>query len=251
MFGNTGFGPTMFGTFQTLDGTFGRLDEFVDGRNLTAMDVEDASIRSDIAHALATFHSLKLQQEEKLVEDYYTVVTHNMERRLQLDKFKSFGSKLNTLLEADLAGQIRQVTAKMAAFGAKHGWCLHDMQYPNILVKTNPTQSESAVSLIDFEFTMQNYRGVDIGKHFLNKVFWRPAGESGYGWCRPFSLKEKTHFCHEYARQWNIITGDTDTGEKVLLEAEYGYLLAIAFHTHGLVVCLEGEEWSNKEILEL
>ena len=38
--------------------------------------------------------------------------------------------------------------------------------------------------------------------------------------------EEKRQFSEEYARQWNKLAGE---GDQVLLESEYGYMLAITF----------------------
>ena len=254
VFGLSGMGPEMYGTFQTQDETFGRIDELVDGRNLTAADVEDAAIRVDIARALATFHTTKLQLEEKSVEAYYAVIIGALEKYCGSDELKALTetnyANFDGLINYDFAGRILKVIERMAALGGKQSWCLHDVQYSNVLVKNNPAPNESRVCLVDFEFTMRNYRGLDIGGHFLNKLFWWPVDKTQFANARPFTLEEKQQFCNEYARQWNDITGDADTGDQILLEAECGYLLAIAFHIHGMLICSEGKKWTNNEQLE-
>ncbi|KAJ5979862.1 hypothetical protein N7481_007160 [Penicillium waksmanii] len=74
-YGQSGLGAKVYGFFQTKDGTLGRVDEFLDARNLEPEDVEDASIRADVARGYATFHSTKTQLEEKPVQIYYDVIT--------------------------------------------------------------------------------------------------------------------------------------------------------------------------------
>jgi hypothetical protein len=41
--------------------------------------------------------------------------------------------------------------------------------------------------------------------------------------------------CEEYASQWNNLTGDSDSGEQVFQESEYGYSLALIFDIHNIL----------------
>ncbi|KAJ3477162.1 hypothetical protein NLG97_g8911 [Lecanicillium saksenae] len=68
-YGQTGRGPHMYGFFQTQDGAYGRVDEFLEARNLTAQDVEDAGVREDVARAQAAFHAMKTTRERRPVEE--------------------------------------------------------------------------------------------------------------------------------------------------------------------------------------
>ena len=119
----------------------------------------------------------------------------------------------------------------------------------NVMVKNNPKEGESKVTLIDFEFVMQNYRAFDIGGHFMQKMFKWFDEESRIAKCRKYTEEEKRHFCDEYARQWNKITGDSDTGDQVFLESEYGYMLAITFDIHNMLCFMD--EQGDKDPLNL
>ncbi|EIT77170.1 hypothetical protein AO1008_05004 [Aspergillus oryzae 100-8] len=96
---------------------------------------------------------------------------------------------------------------------------------------------------------MQNYRAFDIGGHFMQKLFKWFDEESRIADCRKYTEEEKRHFCDEYARQWNEVTGDSDTGDQVFLESEYGYLLAITFDIHNML-CFMAEQ-DDKDPLNL
>jgi choline kinase len=119
----------------------------------------------------------------------------------------------------------------------------------NVMVKNDPKEAESRVALIDFEFVMQNYRALDIGGHFMQKMFKWFDEESRIANCRKYAEEEKRHFCEEYATQWNKLTGDSDTRDQVFLESEYGYLLAIGFDIHNML-CFMSEE-DDKDPLNL
>jgi choline kinase len=101
-----------------------------------------------------------------------------------------------------------------------------------VLVKNDPKEGESKIVLVDFEFVMWNYRTFDIGGHFMQKMFKWFDEESKIADCRNYTEEERRHFCEEYARQWNRLTGDSDTGGQVFVESEYGYMLANFVNSH-------------------
>jgi len=119
----------------------------------------------------------------------------------------------------------------------------------NVLVKNDPKEGESKIVLIDFEFVMRNYRAFDIGGHFMQKMFKWFDEESKIADCRKYTEEERRHFCGEYARQWNKLTGDSDTRDQVFVESEYGYMLAITFDVHNML-CFMGKE-DDKDPLNL
>jgi choline kinase len=257
-YGRSGLGAKVYGFFQTQDGTVGRIDEFLDARNLEPEDVEDAAIRSDVAKGLATFHSMTTALRKSPVEAYYDAVIGGLNKYHKKDRLKTLakegGVDMTCLVDYDFASRLRKVVAKLESIGAKTGWCIHDVQFMNILVKNNnnnnrPQQDESRVVLIDFEFVMRNYRAFDIGGHYMQKLFNWFDEENKIANCRPYSEEEKRHFCAEYAVRWTEITGDADTGDQVFLEAEYGYLLAITFDIHNMLCFMDIE--GDKDPLNL
>ncbi|KAJ5939081.1 choline/ethanolamine kinase [Penicillium verhagenii] len=247
-YGQSGLGAKLYGFFQTQDGAFGRVDEFWDARNLEPEDVEDTAIRADIAKGHAVFHTMETQLPKKPIQLYYEAIIGKLTEYHKLDKLKRLanegGVSLDDLVDYDFVSRIRQVTDRLESIGGKRGWCIHDVQFMNVLVKESPKEGESKIALIDFEFVFQNYRAFDIGGHFLHKMFKWFDKENKIANCRPYSEEEKRHFCHEYAQRWNEITGDSDTGEQVFQEAELGYLLSITFEVHNML-CFMYEEEEN------
>lgn len=162
---------------------------------------------------------------------------------------KEGGAMIDNLVSYDFGKRLRSVVDKLASVVRKTGWCIHDVQFMNVMVKNDPREGESKVVLIDFEFVMQNYRAFDIGGHFMQKMFKWFDEESKIAKCRKYTEKEKKHFCDEYARQWNQLTGDSDTGDQVFEESEYGYLLAITFNIHNML-CFMYEQ-GDKDPLNL
>jgi choline kinase len=244
-YGQKGMGAKVFGFFETLDGTLGRVEEFLDARNMQPEDVENPAIRADVAKGLATFHVLKTSLEKKAVESYYEAVINGLKNYHKMDKLKALGKEggvnIDKLVDYDFGRRLRSVVNKLESVGGKKGWCIHDVQFMNVMVKNDAKEEESKVTLIDFEFVMQNYRAFDIGGHFTQKLFKWFDQESRIAGCRKYTEEEKRHFCDEYAAQWNEETGDLDTGSQVFQESEYGYLLAITFDIHNMLCFMDSE----------
>ena len=235
----SGLGVKVHGFFQTEDGMKGRIDEFLDARNLEPEDVEDAAIRADIAIAMANFHAMEMTLPSKAVAVYYDAVVPGLQKYHGMGKLKALGKEggvdVDGLVDYDFASRVKIVVDAMEAIGAKASWCIHDVQFMNTMVKNHPQPGESRVTLIDFEMVMRNYRGFDIGGHFMQKLFKWFDEESKVVDCRKYTDDEKRHFCQNYAKEWNRVTGDSDTGEQVFLESEYGYMLAITFDIHNML----------------
>lgn len=252
-YGRTGLGAKVYGFFETKDGTLGRIDEFLEARNMEPEDVEDSAIRADVAKALATFHVLKTSLEKKAVESYYEAVINGLRKYHMMDKLKMLGKEggvtIDKLVDYDFSRRLRNVVDKLESIGGRSGWCIHDVQFMNVMVKNNPEEGENRVTLVDFEFVMQNYRAFDIGGHFMQKMFKWFDDESRIAGCRKYTEEEKRHFCNEYATQWNKLTGNLDTGDQVFLESEYGYLLAITFDIHNMLCFMDKQD--DKDPLNL
>ncbi|KAJ4153113.1 hypothetical protein LMH87_009618 [Akanthomyces muscarius] len=257
-YGQSGRGAKMYGFFQTSDGAYGRVDEFLDARTLTPKDVEDEATRADVARAQAAFHALKTRRERKPVAEYYDALTGELARYRGMEKLKRVGQgagvPVDDVVDYDFVSRIGRIVARLEGMRARKAWCIHDVQYMNTMLRTSTdalAPSPRRVVLIDFEFVLQNYRGVDIGGHFLHKLFqWFDASSKLTG-ARPYSAEERAHYCRVYAEQWNAETGDGDGGEEVGKEAELGYMLAIAFEVHNMMNYMEGEGEGEEDGMEM
>lgn len=242
-YGQSGLGVKVFGFFTTQDGTLGRIDEFLDARNMEPEDVEDDHIRADVAKSLAGFHGMNMALPNRGTESYYEAITNGLAKYHKMDKLKALGKEggvnVDNLIDYDFSSRLKQVVAQLETINAKKGWCIHDIQFMNVMVRNNPKQGESKVVLIDFEFVMQNYRAFDIGGHFMQKMFKWFDEENKIANCRKYTEEEKRHFCDEYAKQCNKVTGDSDTGDQVFLESEYGYMLALTFDIHNMLCYMD------------
>ncbi|KAL5361128.1 glycoside hydrolase superfamily [Aspergillus floccosus] len=248
-YGRTGLGAKVYGFFKTQDGTLGRVDEFLEAHNMQPEDVENADIRADVAKGLAMLHTLECPLRKRPVESYYETVIGGLESYHKADKLKALGKEggvsIDDLVDYDFGAKLRKVVERLESHGGKTGWCIHDVQFMNVMVRNEPKEGESKVALIDFEFVMRNYRAFDIGGHFMQKMFKWFDEESRIADCRKYTEEEKRHFCEEYAKQWNKQTGDSDTGDQVFLESEYGYLLAITFDIHNMLCFMAAQNDGN------
>ncbi|KAJ5111620.1 kinase-like domain-containing protein [Penicillium argentinense] len=252
-YGRTGLGAKVYGFFKTQDGTLGRIDEFLDARNMEPEDAENPAIRADVAKALPNFHVLNTSLEKNAVASYCAAIIDGLRSYHKMDKLKALGKEggvgIDKLVDYDYGRRLRKVIDKLESMGGKTGWCIHDIQFMNVMVKNDPKEGESKITLIDFEFVMQNYRAFDIGGHFMQKMFKWFDEKSRIAGCRKYTEEEKRHFCDEYAKEWNKLTGDSDTGDQVFQESEYGYLLAITFDIHNMLCFMD--EQDDKDPLNL
>jgi choline kinase len=238
-YGRSGLGARVYGLFQTTDGTIGRIDEFLDARHLEPEDVEHEATRADVAKSLATFHSLQVPLSKKPVSQYYEAIHNGLHTYYKSEKLKTFakenGRDISDLVDYDFVSRCQKVVSRMQSINAQAGWCIHDVQFMNILVKNMPKPDECSIRLIDFELAFWNYRAFDIGAHYMHKMFKWFDPVDKIATCRTYSDMEKRHFCGVYARHWNKSTGGACTAEQVFREAELAYMLAIAFDTHNML----------------
>jgi len=164
---------------------------------------------------------------KKTVEPFYEALISGLKKYYKMDKLKPLGREecvsVDNLIDYDFTIRLMKVVGKLEAMGGEVGWCIHDLQYMNVLVKNHPEAGESNIVLVGFELVMRNHRAFDIGGHFMQKMFKWFDDESKVANCRKYTEEEKRHFCEEYVRQWNTLTGDSDTGDQVFVESEYGY----------------------------
>jgi choline kinase len=121
------------------------------------------------------FHVLKTSLEKKAVESYYEAVINGLRNYHKMGKLKALGKEggvtIDKLVDYNYGRRLRKVVDKLESIGGKPGWCIHDIQFMNVMMKNDPKEGESRVTLIDFEFLMQNHRAFDIGGHFMQKMF--------------------------------------------------------------------------------
>lgn len=119
--------------------------------------------------------SMETQLKKNPIQAYYDAVTRELAKHHKMDKLKRLanegGVSMDNLVDYDFESRIRRITDKLEFIGAKKGWCIRDVQFMNVMVKSSSKQGESKIVLMDFEFVFQNYRAFDISGHFMQKMF--------------------------------------------------------------------------------
>jgi choline kinase len=109
--GRSGLGAKLYGFFKTQHGTLGRVDGFLDVRNMALEDVENAVIRADVARGLAMFHAMETSLAKKAVEPFYEAVMNGLKKYHRMEKLKALGKEggvnVDNLIDYDFAAEIR------------------------------------------------------------------------------------------------------------------------------------------------
>jgi choline kinase len=111
-YGQSSLGANVYGFFKTQDGTLGRVDEFLDARNMEPEDVENAVIRADVARGLAMFHNMEASLAKKAVEPFYEAVMNGLKKYHKMDKLKALGKEggvsIDNLINYDFAARFEE-----------------------------------------------------------------------------------------------------------------------------------------------
>jgi len=95
------------------------------------------------------------------VEPFYEAVMNGLNKYHKMDKLKALGKEggvsVDNLIDYDFAARLKKVVDKLESVGGKAGWCIHDVQFMNVLVKNDPKEGESKIVLIDFEFVHDSF----------------------------------------------------------------------------------------------
>ena len=107
------------------------MDEFIVGHTLTPYDIEDPTIRGEVARAMAHFHAMRLPCDKSRQEksDQAMISLFSEEgKSVTRQAIGSAANELEALLKHDLVGDMRLVIAKLEGMGAKRCWCAVDTQ---------------------------------------------------------------------------------------------------------------------------
>jgi choline kinase len=124
-YGRSGLGAKVHGFFKTKDGALGRVEEFLDVRNMEPEDVENDIIRADVAKGLAMFHVMETSLEKKAVEPFHEAVIHGLRKYRKIDKLKALGKEggvnVDNLLDYDFEPRLKRVVDRLESAGSKRG----------------------------------------------------------------------------------------------------------------------------------
>lgn len=223
--GRRGWGPKIYGIFPG-----GRLEEWIDAHPLTAEESMTDCIRHDVARSYARLHSLQLPFRKDNFGRVVSELTKGFE--VNADKVMELWLGLDCPQATECARlfgetnwgcELAWTSSLFDRYGCRAAFTLGDNNYLNVLVKNY--ESEFVVTLIDFETVTYSYRGIDIGGHFMERM---------YGWSRPTSkltghsapsIDEQRSFCKSYLQEMQDLgqcITDKDTVDQLMLEGHIG-----------------------------
>lgn len=230
--GRKGWGPKLYGTFQG-----GRVEEFIDSHTLTAAESMDSVIRKDIARSYARLHSLVLPFRKSSHEHATSRMTESLTKKdvlieglLQTDDGQEAKDLAGMISSSDWAAELDWVSSLFTRHECKMATVVGDNNYLNVLVRN--CDSECQVMLVDYETATYNYRGIDIGGHFLERQYCWSSSTSNVTGFPPPDIDEQRSFCRSYLEEEQGLVAyltAADTVEHLLIESHIGQLYQILF----------------------
>jgi choline/ethanolamine kinase len=159
-------GPKLYGVFPR-----GELQEFVDGRAVTAQDEADPTFVKEVAIKLARFHSLKPPIKKR--NDYLRNMRNIYDQAYKKVPIDELVKKLNlTNIEStDWIKEIDWLERVITKLNPPLALIHYDFSGRNMLIRNNPNNDLpfNRVALFDHELSMYSYRSHDFAWLFN---FW-------------------------------------------------------------------------------
>nr|KYP35486.1 Choline/ethanolamine kinase [Cajanus cajan] len=179
-----GQGPRLLGMFAN-----GRIEEFINARTLSALDLRDPSISSLIATKMKEFHDLDMPGPKNVkLWDNLRNWLNEAKRVCSPEEIKAF--HLDTLDQ-----EISTLENELSKTQQRIGFCHNDLQYGNIMLD----EESNFVTLIDYEYGSYNPVAYDIANHF-NEMAANYHTETPHilDFSKYPDLEERRRFGHAY-----------------------------------------------------
>ncbi|VFQ80158.1 unnamed protein product [Cuscuta campestris] len=146
-----GFGPRLLGQFP-----WGRVEEFIDVRTLSASDLRDPDISSLIAVKLREFHNIGMPSPKSVV---------------LWDRLRDWLGKAKGLCSPedrkefkldDCEKEIAILEEELSRNSPMIGFCHNDLQYGNMMFD----ERTRSITIIDYEYSSYNPIAYDFANHF-------------------------------------------------------------------------------------
>ncbi|CAH9128336.1 unnamed protein product [Cuscuta epithymum] len=206
-----GFGPRLLGQFP-----WGRVEEFIDVRTLSASDLRDPNISSLIAVKLREFHNIGMPCKKNVV----------LWDRLRdwLGKAKGLCSQEDReeFKLDDCEKEIVTLEKELSRNSPEIGFCHNDLQYGNMMFDDR-TRS---ITIIDYEYSSYNPIAYDFANHFCEMA-------ADYHTDTPHVLdytkypgpEERHRFIHSYLNSPGCYQGSINSDVKQLVDDAERYTL--------------------------
>lgn len=164
-------GPKLHGIFPG-----GRLEEFIQASSLLYSDLRSPEVSRQIAHQLATVHSLNVPicKEPRFLWQMMKKWVHQTHECLDDRTMAEHADKVNIIKD------LRQFSFEKEMDFLKHYFarvpspvvfCHNDLQEGNVLRHSDVKGGPQRLTLIDFEYCSYNYRGFDLANHFCEWLY--------------------------------------------------------------------------------
>ena len=231
-----GIGPGLLGVF---DG--GRIEQYLEGGHTLSNDeFKNNEVTTVMAQKLAKMHSLKMPLNKnpkdfisltratikKHLEHFNEVVK---KKKLPEESPKEFHELVELCYTFDWMKLIDWFEKTLPSIRSRSVFSHNDMNLGNFLVFPNKS-GDDKITFLDFECAGYNYRGADIGFHFMNrqidvKKFYEEGGNTLDTNIAYPSEDERRFFIREYLKvamkSYSPVDEDVDNEDHLLLEAEF------------------------------
>lgn len=229
--GKRGWGPKLYGITNGV-----RVEEFIPSRTLRPNDCADPDILKDLARSYARMHSLALplcRRRMNVLDDLFqTIDSHKCNQEKIISTFRSAKTPdgdyladnyFNVDFEKDVK---RMLQLAYESSGSRVYFNHGDTNFLNVLVRDQEcTGDMSRIVLVDIELGGYGNRGIDLGGHFVNRMFdWRGREHKMSG--SPFPDEaERRRFCQLYLQSLSELecaATDVDTVDHLMEEVDMG-----------------------------
>ncbi|KAL3841912.1 hypothetical protein ACJMK2_020001 [Sinanodonta woodiana] len=179
-------GPKLYGM-----NTEGRIEEYIPSRCLTTVELQNPTISREIARKLAGIHALDMPlcKEPRWLFD--TLESWLMDAVKLLKNANKKDVLLQKLLSYELDDEYKVFLEIISNVKSRVNcpvvFAHNDLQEGNILYNEHSADNSNMLTVIDLEYCAYNYRGYDLGNHFIE-------------WCYDYTVQElpKFSFTPEY-----------------------------------------------------
>eukprot|EP00249_Psilotum_nudum_P013725 c24477_g1_i2 orf=287-1393(-) len=209
-----GQGPQLLGRFRN-----GRVEEFLNARTLTALDLRNPEISACIATKLREFHQLDMPGS--LQPQLWERLRDWLDRALNictLEHQEEF--HLHSLEE-----EISELRKRISKPGERVGFCHNDLQYGNIMIN----ERDHSVTIIDYEYASFNPVAFDIANHFCEmSANYHTETPHLVDFSKYPDFQERCHFIESYLKSAEQSITFKDVEELVKDTDRY----SLASHLH-------------------
>ncbi|KAI1304226.1 Choline/ethanolamine kinase [Halotydeus destructor] len=255
-----GIGPKLLGLFPG-----GRIEEFIDGHEMTVAETRDRDALAALAKCLAKLHSVQvpLNRDRELgSRRYREYIESNLElvSSIEVDRYSREGQdKLRTLLQVDLLSEydwmrdlIRELPKSSCVFS--HG----DFYASNVMVKNirdSDKVTEADIVIIDLEMIGHDDRRSDIA-FFLNETSYDFSDSSFPQYIGQLDEELEVHFLEAYLAEWarlepSKFDAEVDNVDCLMVEQRvYGQLATIVYLAWAIGMLASGDIMADDPIMD-